>query len=735
MEHFLIYILKSAGLTAVFLTVYLLLLRKDTSFHLNRFYLLCGIFISFSLPAFELTRQVFIEAPVLTSTLSGNIPAMTGDLPATGPETDWWQLACIIYFAGLSFFLIRFVIQLLSLFSFLRLEVRQRKNGLMYYPTTRKIQPFSFFRHIVFNPAAHPEQELDLILRHETAHARQWHSVDVLVTNLTAAVLWFNPLIWIYKKYLLQNLEYLADRETVIHTGSRKEYQKALVRATVGNLQPVLANHFYQSLIKKRIIMLNKTTASKQNFWKTGLVLPLLAGFFFLFQVNTEAQVMPTTQQDTNKGTGEGEFAVTVNATANAETLAALETLFDTRRIKLTFDKVDRTEEGLISNIAVSFISATSGKSGNYNQHNAAGISPFTFYSNYNGETGFRPAREDQEGAKGDSASNSLQELGENVLIVLGDVVYESSELDGNYIQVNGDFQVLKAPEAAKKLNRKAPDGAIIIPDGKLIKDFRAAMRQVDEQVEEASYRYIRIQKGQPPMLATVKKSTSTGKSQKEQDRKEFEESIYRSAETSTDSLTFIQKWAENKPETIYMNAVQYENNNTIYRSSLNNSSQQPLYVVDGKVQGKDFNPGNIDPNEIKSINVLKDKSATEKYGEQGKNGVIEINLKSEAEMEEGNELSGRVSGENATSITIKSADSSSKDSKTLTITGTGHKGLSGSDSPLYVLDGKEMGKDFNADSIAPQDIDNIVVLKGDKAIEKYGKKAANGVVEINLKN
>lgn len=52
----------------------------------------------------------------------------------------------------------------------------------------------------------------------------------------------------------------------------------------------------------------------------------------------------------------------------------------------------------------------------------------------------------------------------------------------------------------------------------------------------------------------------------------------------------------------------------------------KPLYMLDGEEFSGDLNT--IDPFNIESVNVLKDKSATDKYGDKGKNGVVEIILK-----------------------------------------------------------------------------------------------------------
>lgn len=56
----------------------------------------------------------------------------------------------------------------------------------------------------------------------------------------------------------------------------------------------------------------------------------------------------------------------------------------------------------------------------------------------------------------------------------------------------------------------------------------------------------------------------------------------------------------------------------------------KPLIILDGKEVDEDFIK-NLDPNRVDSINVIKDKNAFEKYGDKGKNGVIEIYLKKDS--------------------------------------------------------------------------------------------------------
>ena len=69
---------------------------------------------------------------------------------------------------------------------------------------------------------------------------------------------------------------------------------------------------------------------------------------------------------------------------------------------------------------------------------------------------------------------------------------------------------------------------------------------------------------------------------------------------------------------------------NTIYKNIIidldNNDSEKPLIIVDGEESKEDLEK--IDPDNIKSINVLKGDNAIEKYGDKAKDGVIEITTK-----------------------------------------------------------------------------------------------------------
>ena len=55
------------------------------------------------------------------------------------------------------------------------------------------------------------------------------------------------------------------------------------------------------------------------------------------------------------------------------------------------------------------------------------------------------------------------------------------------------------------------------------------------------------------------------------------------------------------------------------------NEETKPLIVVDGKISSNSEALKEINPNEIESVNILRDEVAIKKYGKEAQRGVIEI--------------------------------------------------------------------------------------------------------------
>ncbi|RDI14682.1 M56 family metallopeptidase [Flavobacterium sp. AG291] len=359
MENFIIYISKASGLLAVFFIAYYVFLRKETFFNSNRGFLLAGLITSTLLPLVKYTKTIFVE-PVQQSIVSENISneqlqqyLVMQQFMAAKQEPftiNWYYIVIAIYSIGLLFFLMRFVMDFLSIRKILKGNSIIKQGRFKLIDSEKVQSPFSFFNYIVYNSASLQTEELESILNHEKVHSSQKHSADMIISQLFCIVFWFNPFVWFYKKAISQNLEFIADAVAIKQLSDKKAYQKTLLKIT---LQPEcisITNHFYQSLIKKRIVMLNKKQSKKRNSWKYGIVLPALAAFILMFQVKVVAQEKAT---EVNTSSQEKtKIVITIDKSTSDEELNANADIFkDEFEADVTFSNVARNTSGEITAI------------------------------------------------------------------------------------------------------------------------------------------------------------------------------------------------------------------------------------------------------------------------------------------------------------------------------------------------------------------------------------------------
>jgi TonB-dependent SusC/RagA subfamily outer membrane receptor len=134
--------------------------------------------------------------------------------------------------------------------------------------------------------------------------------------------------------------------------------------------------------------------------------------------------------------------------------------------------------------------------------------------------------------------------------------------------------------------------------------------------------------------------------------------------------------------------------------------SGSPVFYVDGE---KVDNIDNLNVEDIESLSVLKDASATAIYGEEGKNGVVLVTSK-----------------KNSLKQHQSKKDDNAKQKSEFWI-----RGLSNNENALVLIDGKE-GK---LEDVAVEDIESISILKDASAIAVYGEEGKNGVILITTKS
>ena len=287
--EFLNHLWQSATVLSMFYLVYVLFLRKDTLFTAKRHYFLSGILVALFFPFIQITQTVYKEAPIMErAVFSDEIMPITQTAVSNEVvenNIDWTMIFLGIYAIVVFVLLVRLAIQCLSLVKLIKSHTIEKSGKYRFVQVPDKLAPFSFFRYIVYNPTMHSQEELEMILQHEKVHVSQWHSIDILFGNLIQIIQWVNPFSWFYKRSMEENLEFIADGKTVNRVASKKQYQLTMVKASSTWTAPSLTIQFYQSFIKKRIVMLNKQHSKKRNALKAIIVLPLLALFLWGFNV------------------------------------------------------------------------------------------------------------------------------------------------------------------------------------------------------------------------------------------------------------------------------------------------------------------------------------------------------------------------------------------------------------------------------------------------------------------
>ncbi|SCX90951.1 M56 family metallopeptidase [Flavobacterium caeni] len=351
METLAIYLIKSGALLAAFYLAYYLLLRKETFFNSNRWFLLLGLVTSICLPLVTFKKIVWVE-PTPDAEWT-EVPVALAATPATsGFEIDWFLVAALAYAIGLFAFLIKFIFDFGSLVKTIKGQPVKQQADFKLVDVPHNVSPFSYFNYIVYNSDLYSAAELENILEHEKVHCEQKHSADVLVARLFCILFWFNPFVWLYKKAMLQNLEFIADSGALKNISDKKAYQFTLLKVTTHEHCVEITNHFYQSLIKKRIVMLNKNQSKKWNAWKYALIVPVLAAFMFYFQVNVIAQEKTT---DVVALPVPSEEIVIDKNTTDAQLEAYSDQFKQKYGVKLKFSKVKRNAAGEIVSIKAQY--------------------------------------------------------------------------------------------------------------------------------------------------------------------------------------------------------------------------------------------------------------------------------------------------------------------------------------------------------------------------------------------
>lgn len=309
MQQLFQYLIDSSIILSLFCIFYLLMLRKETYFHFNRYYLLFSLLFSQLIPlpaiASLLNTEMLNPGIEVLNTIALPSINIAADAPASSPAESSYALQRALFFiylipavfmSGVLFYRIFRTIGLL----------RKGTNKTILGHNVRLIDglsvPFTFLRGIALpavyadETARHEMNDLKKILKHEQAHVEGLHTIDILLCGITSAVQWFNPFVSIMRRELQAQHEFIADRDVLACDPDKYRYGQLLLESSPSKDKLLLANSF-NSTLKRRFKMIAQKRSGLYGKLKAFLLVPFTA-MILLLSVNATQPVNSTSMQD-----------------------------------------------------------------------------------------------------------------------------------------------------------------------------------------------------------------------------------------------------------------------------------------------------------------------------------------------------------------------------------------------------------------------------------------------------
>lgn len=625
MKEFYLYAVQVNVALLVFYLLYQVLFSRDTFLEIRRLFLMTVIVLAFTYPAITFSSFESGEQP-LQEVMAGYYEALTVAASVVSPVEEaplftWQNVVMLVWMSGVVFFMVRMLVQFGVV---CRMAVRGEKVyccGQQVVALRHETAPFSFFGWIFVNPDRHEEKELSEIMTHEITHMRQWHSVDMMMGELLCIFFWFNPLVWLLRKEIRQNLEFLADKYVVSSGYNRKNYQYHLLRLSHQTTAVQIVNNFNVSPLKKRIIMMNKKRTSRIGLVKYALLVPMTG--LLILSANAKAVAEIAEKTITHIATGDKDLQMKGKVV----------------------DENGKPIPGVSVIIKNSYVGGMTDAKGNFviRDHDA-GILCFSFVGMKSREVPY------EQGTK---------EL---------KVVMYKDNLQLDRVVVTGYSTVTAAPEKKKEESMEVfvvvedmpqfPDGMmqkflarnvkypvramengvegtvyvtfVVDKTGKVTNP--RVVQGVDEALDREAVRVINampdwIPGKQRGMAVDVQFTIPIEFNLVRDDRKS--ENSGAAARSSSGSAQ--PRYGSNVSPLVHTSTsprTQPDDSATVSNRLTDAKSlakSEVMYIVDGEEMAKDFKLNSIPVDQVKSITVLKDKAAIAIYGEKAKNGVVVI--------------------------------------------------------------------------------------------------------------
>jgi beta-lactamase regulating signal transducer with metallopeptidase domain len=692
------YLLKMLICSGILTGYYYASLQNKLFHQWNRFYLLLTVVFSITfpllyIPIFDFSPASNTVGQMVYRVSSSELQLLKGQ-PKTVPISE------LLIYGAYSFvvfaFLLLFILSLYRIYLLKRRSTSIQQSHINIYQTNAQQAPFSFFKNIFWKQSIDIQStEGQQILKHELVHVHEKHSVDKVFVQLVLSAFWINPFFWLIKKELTMIHEFIADKKSV-GSNDASVLASLILTTAYSSGRFDITNQFFQSSIKRRITMISQNKDPRFSYLRRIAALFVLLttlGMLAFRAKNTKEDSIMRTEQDTAVHPTK---AIDLDWFKDSDTSTIIFTI-DKKRVKyedvkdLTTDQVESVhsyaeERNGNKVIMVDLTLVDPKRKGSVSM--AYPTNPIYYIDGKEASKGDLDKIEYIKSFtvkvwKGEQAVQRFGAKGAN------GVVDVRTEKTGKLQSVNEDSVL--APVVMDKVIVSEPLNPI----------------KEDKFADTQKVVYTLNHKEIPPadLILTL-------------DSKPFRGGVELNTKAGSDGkIKEVNIVTENK-----------------YDVQPRAAKPAPLWIVDGK-EVAEANINTIDPSSIKSMSVWKGAKAIEKYGEKGRNGVIEIVLKktgNATNVKEEHVLvpvvqepdTGKVVGK-FYAIKGSSNDTQSKPTVSLEYI-SGKPG-----SPLYIVDGKEVPA---ITGINPDNIDSITVWKDAGAIKRYGDKGKNGVIDIRMK-
>ncbi len=687
------YFLQVMLCSAAMMGYYTLVLRNKRFHQYNRFYLLGVAILPWLMPLVKIEinkPKEELSIPIqLFSVIADTNSEFEKTVASNGFQFTWQTLLAVIYIAISCTFFVALIIALVKIYKLLKTNACKHLDDVYLVLTQAHGTPFSFFKFIFW----HTDIDVNTatgkqMLRHELTHVQEKHSADKLLIQIVLIMGWPNPIFWLLKRELETIHEFIADNKT-IDNGDTAALAIMLLAAAYPQQRFALTNPFFYSPIKRRIAMLTNNKNPRFSYARRLVVLPLLVTITLLFAfrkketqpitISVASALENVVGTITNKSIDN-----TDNIIDNAKLLKTYTVVIDAGHGGADAGAPGIDGKSFEKDIALSIAKLVKAQNANANinivltRDNDVFMSPqerVTYVNKLGADlfvslhcnsadpiktsNGYKanptrgyevvlPTKErvDMEDCK--LLASSINSVFNSSSFSVGQVVQKqrgvwvlqatncpATLVECGYISNTEDLKVLKntanQQEIATNILKGIETYLVSKEKGVSVIGMDTLPRKND-YISNVNTDIIENDENRNKSIVNLFDTISRSKIKLE-DVPNDAIIIYNQKQISKSELEVLYSksgWGKKlysyEISEYFLKKYGYKARNGVILFD----DAQPLIIIDGNKMPFD-RINKIEPNRIKNINVLKDRNAFEKYGEEAKNGVLEIFLKKDA--------------------------------------------------------------------------------------------------------